>query len=50
MSSSELAEILKGLIQISNQMDVEKVEIDENDDSISLKVGKKRFLIEIKEV
>ena len=54
MDSFRLAEVLKGLIEISAEIDLDKVEVDEYDGSIGVtlidKGKKKRFLIEIKEM
>lgn len=54
MDSYKLADVLKGLIEISNEINLDKVEVDEYDGSIGVtlidKGKKKRFLIEIKEM
>jgi len=54
MNTNNLSQVLKGLIEISNEIDLKNVEIDDCDDSISLALndnGKiKRFLIEVREV
>lgn len=52
--SYDLAEVLKGLIEISNLIDLKNVTIDEVDDSLEVSLiadGKiKRFLVDVREL
>jgi hypothetical protein len=54
MDSYGVAEILKGLVEISAELDVEDVQVDDNESLLSIVVrdkGKrKRFLVAVKEI